>query len=88
MKWLKRSVRTVPCASGGHALTLPVLLPQHRLVKLELFEEVKVGTLAVHVLLDDAFHALLLQRVGHVVERVLVWDRYQHLETRNTADGL
>ena len=87
MKELKKCMRTVPGAGGGHALTLPVLLSQHRLVQLELFEEVKVGALAVHVLLDDAFHALFLQRVCHVVERVLVRDRDQHLETHNTVDG-
>ena len=52
---------------------------EHRLVELELFEKVKVGALAVHVLLDDAFHALLLETVRHIVERVLVRDRYQHL---------
>lgn len=74
-----------PCEQGGAAHRLGPGRGGAHLIGDELLLQVWVHTGAGSVLLDDAFHPLLLQAVCHIIEGVLVRERRQCLHSTNRA---
>jgi hypothetical protein len=69
----------VQVSDRGAADLFAVLVLEHRLVDLELLQQVQVCSGLGHVALDDPLDLLLLQRVGLVVVSVLIGDPVQDL---------
>jgi len=70
--------------SNGLVFALSILVAEDSLVDLELFAEVIVISCfsTCHVALHNLLYSLLLHRIRHVVEQILVWDRVQYLQYR------
>lgn len=63
------------------------LQSKSNLINVELLNQIQIGAFSTQMPLRHRLHALLLQAVHHIIERILVWQCCESLQKKMRTSG-